>query len=170
MSSWSFDTKKFVEWLRRQGADVLAPTNPYELARFRARGAVHVIYINKSGNITSSGQFVQECLKAFDDNFNIPMGFTGRRKTLSGKMKASLFMRDGPLCFFCQKEMPENDMTIEHLVGVNKGGTSHNDNLTLAHFKCNQRADNLPLMEKIHIHRIAWAETFIGREIAMERL
>ena len=151
------DIGPFNDWLRRQGADVIAPTNQYELTRFRAQGAVHVIYRDASGDVSSLGEFAARCLRAWKTGANLPMGFTGRRKTLSGKIKATLLERDGTLCFFCQRIMPPSDITIEHLVAIGKGGPNHSDNYALAHDECNKAADNMPLMNKIRFHREAWA-------------
>lgn len=145
------DWDAFGAWLRAQGADVLAPTNEYEVARFRANGAVHVVYRKKNGSVTH-GEFGGRCIEAFKRGQNMAMGFTANRRSLSASVKASLLARDGDACFFCGLQMPPEDMTIEHLVGKSKGGPDHTDNLVLAHEACNQDAGNMPLMEKIKVH------------------
>jgi hypothetical protein len=141
-------------WLRAQGAEVLAPTNAYELVRFRARGGVHVIYEGRRG-ITANG-FAETALKAYEKGSNLWMGITTKPRDSMAKTRAALLERDGNLCFFCALEMPLDDMTVEHLVGRAKGGPDHQDNLALAHEACNRFANNLPLMEKIKSHRSAW--------------
>lgn len=144
------ENKKFIEWLQRQGAEVLAPTNPYEVARFRARGGVHVVYEGRRG-INANG-FAEECLEAFRKHQNIDMGITQKPRTPMARVKVALVQRDGKLCFFCGAEMPESDMTVEHLVSIHKGGPNHMDNLALAHERCNRTAANFPLVEKIRMH------------------
>ena len=144
------DVPKFIAWLQAQGAEVLATTNGWEIARFKAHGSVHVIYKDARGHISANG-FARQCLDAFGMGSNIAMGFTVRRQTLGWKVKQSLLARDGSACFFCTKPVTQEDISVEHLVGIGKGGHSHMDNLALAHVDCNQKANNLPLMEKIKL-------------------
>jgi len=144
--------EKFLAWLRDQGAEVLAPTNPYELVRFRARSAVHVIYSGRRG--ITAGRFAEKCFHAFTTfkkNRPFDMGIKKKPRTTTAKTRAALFERDGRKCFFCLRDMSDSDMTIEHLVAVGKGGPSHLDNLALAHEKCNREAGNKTLREKIGI-------------------
>ncbi len=148
--SKSIDKKKFSAWLQEQGANVLAPTSQWELARFRAHGAVHVVYVNKAGTI-SAMEFAAECLKAFRENRALSMGYSKRRKNMGDEKRAALLQRDGDTCFYCPEKLGE-DITLEHLVAKNKGGPDHLDNLVLAHGQCNQDAGSLPLVEKIKIH------------------
>ena len=141
---------KFHEWLRRNGAEVLAPTNSYEHTRFRARGAVHVIYEGRRG-ITANG-FGQECLDAFQrGDLRLNMGITKKHSGGLGRLRVDLVSRDGSNCFYCWLPMPDQDMTVEHLVSRHKGGPDHMDNLVLAHSACNTEADNLPLVKKIEL-------------------
>lgn len=143
-----FDGEEFRAWLRSQGADVLAPTNQWEVVRFRARGAVHIVYTDARKNIKASG-FAAECMEACRRGGNLSMGFTSDRKSLGARMKAALLARDGDLCFFCARVMTQEEMTVEHLVGIGKGWPNHTDNFALAHEECNKKAGNMPLMEKI---------------------
>jgi hypothetical protein len=141
----------FESWLREQGADVLAPTNPYEFARFRAHGGVHVIYVRQTGTF-SAQEFGLECLAAFRRGASIAMGFTAERKTYASAVRATLIKRDGGACFFCGQPMQAEDITVEHLVAKARGGPDHTDNLVLAHERCNKEVGAMPLIEKIRIH------------------
>lgn len=143
------DQAALLMWLRQCGADVLAPTNPFEVARFRARGGVHVIYTGRRG-IKANG-FGSECLSAFEAGRRLSMGITTKPRTSLARLKAGLAERDGLECFYCGLFVSEADMTIEHLVSRHKGGPDHMDNLVLAHEPCNKEADNLPLVEKIKL-------------------
>ena len=140
----------FSAWLREQGADVLAPTNQWEFARFRAHETVHIIWRNKGGRLTAL-HFAAKCLDAFGKKSNLAMGFTEKRHQIPQTIKATLMGRDGDRCFFCRLPLA-GDITIEHLVAKSKGGPDHTDNLVLAHEKCNMAAGGLPLIEKIKIH------------------
>lgn len=150
---------KFHEWLRAQGAEVLAATNTYEYARFRARGGVHVVYQNKYGSPRGHG-FAGEVLMAFQDKKCMRMGDVQKPRDNMARLKIALRERDGDMCFFCGQTMFDiegepghekaiSDCTLEHLVGRAKGGPDHMDNLVLAHESCNKLAANIPLIEKI---------------------
>jgi len=156
MNKSGIQRPEFLAWLTTQGADVQASTNPYEWARFYAREFLHIIYRDKRGtfNATSQdgGNFAAECLAAFQRGANIAMGNTKPRHPIRHKKKAALMERDGNACFFCLRPMEEEEITIEHLVAKVRGGPDHTDNLALAHRRCNQGANNIPLMEKIKIH------------------
>jgi len=151
----NLDQKAFIRWLKAQGADVLTPTSQYEFARFRAHGELHIIWRNKREQI-SSLEFGQKCLEHFTRGAGLKMGFSTGRKTIPQKIKVQLMNRDGADCFFCQRPLGD-DVTIEHLVAVARGGPDHTDNLALAHDVCNRSAGNMSLMEKINIHTAAKA-------------
>lgn len=141
--------KDFSIWLSQQGAEVLAPTNPYEIARFRARGGVHVVYEGRRG-ISANG-FAMECWEAFRKGSRLWMGVTKKPRNQLTYRKAALMERDGNLCFYCRLALSVEEATIEHLVSRDKGGPDHMDNLVLTHAPCNKLADNLPLIEKIKL-------------------
>lgn len=142
----------FKIWLGKQGAEVLAPTNAYELVRFRARSAVHVIYKGRRG--ITAGEFAEKCLQAFQEGRPLGMGLTERQRGQVTKHRAALIQRDGDCCFFCIKPLGSN-ITIEHLVAHHKGGPDHMDNLALAHEACNKKAANMALMQKIKLREQA---------------
>lgn len=146
------EIKRLHDWLARQGAEVLAPTNQWELARFRARGGVHVIYGNAKGRLTAAG-FAREALDAFKANIPTGMGMTKKPRSSMTRKKAALIERDGRNCFYCAAgPLSEDALTVEHLVSVQNGGPNHMDNLALACVQCNKRMANLPLAKKIDIY------------------
>jgi HNH endonuclease len=145
------ERSQFLDWLRQNGSEVLPVTNPYEVARFIARGVTCVIYQGRRG-ISANG-FAGECWNAFLEGKSLHMGSTVKPRGSMAKAKAALLERDGNLCFFCAKIMVEPDVTVEHLVSRSKGqGLDIQDNLALAHEKCNKDAANLPLVKKIEIY------------------
>lgn len=141
--------KDFCTWLSQQGAEVLAPTNPYEIARFRARGGVHVVYEGRRG--LSANGFALECWDTFKRGGRLWMGITKKPRNQLTYRKAALMERDGENCFYCGLALLVDTATIEHLVSRDKGGPDHMDNLVLVHEPCNRLADNLPLIEKLKI-------------------
>lgn len=145
----------FKTWLLQQGAEVLAPTNQYEVLRVRARGRVFIAYKDKNGR-TTWPDFLDECCQAFENGGSVSMGLTAVPRTAAAKYRLALIERDGMDCFYCLKPMPNDDITIEHLVSLHKGGPNHLDNMALAHGACNRSAGNKPLRDKIRMHVAAW--------------
>jgi hypothetical protein len=144
------DCNTFEKWLIKQGAEVLAPTNPYELARFRAMSATHIVYSNAKGKISANG-FARLCYDTFLKNGTLDMGIVKFKRNNTSTKKAALLRRDGRDCFYCGLEMPNEDITAEHLIARDKGGPNKLENMALAHKRCNGKADNLPFMEKIKL-------------------
>lgn len=146
----------FKLWLAQQGAEVLAPTNQYEVVRFRARGAVHVVYFGKRG--LTFGPFAQDCYDAFRKGGVMNMGLKGTQRGIGAKYRHALIERDGNNCFYCLDPMADDDASVEHLVSVHKGGPNHLDNMALAHRACNARVGNLPLVSKFKVRERALLE------------
>jgi hypothetical protein len=140
----------FNNWLARCGAQVLAPTNPWEVARFKANGGTHVIYTNKHKHIKAAG-FAKKALDGFRNGRRVDMGIVKTPREAYGKYKPALLIRDGRCCFYCFQDMPNDDMTVEHLIALDKGGPNTMENMVLAHGQCNKNADNLPVIRKIQI-------------------
>jgi 5-methylcytosine-specific restriction endonuclease McrA len=137
----------FAAGLVEAGGEMLAPTNPYEMMRFRTRYGVGVVYVNKRGGQTWNA----EAIKARDHvtarkGSLAPITIRGRRRDASTVNR--LIIRDGGDCFFCGDDLSD-DITVEHLVAIAHGGPNHISNLFLAHAACNQRAGHLSAPEKI---------------------
>lgn len=148
MNQW--DAPKFKAWLEKNGAEVLMPTNPYELVRFIAHGGTHVIYVNNKGRISANG-FSVDAMQAFDDGKPLDMGFSKTKRTPNASRKAALIKRDGRDCFYCGKPMTDDDITVEHLIALDKGGNNRLENMALAHDACNRRAGNSSLTYKLKL-------------------
>lgn len=143
--------KPFREWLCSQGAEILAPTNPWELLRFTSYGATSVLYRNAAGVLSWTGEsgVAWKCWRT-----GAPWVAVDKTNRRSGSKKTSpvirtLLDRDGDGCFYCQREMNTSDITIEHLVSRAHGGPNHISNYVLAHTACNKDAGHLSVMEKI---------------------
>ncbi len=149
-------TEAFKAWLLKAGAEVLAPTNQYEVVRFRARGSVHVVYYGKRG--LTMGPFAEECYDAFMAGGHMDMGLKGTQRGHGAKYRHALIERDGRGCFYCFEPMSDEDASVEHLVSLHKGGPNHMDNMVLAHRACNGRVGNLPLVSKLKVREQALIE------------
>lgn len=140
--------ERLIAWLTKNGAQMLPPTNCYEMARFIARGQTCIIYVGRRG-VTASGP-AYEILEAFKSGKPYQMGDKQKPRTPMAKLRSVLLQRDGNRCFFCHEVMTDR-YTVEHLVARAKGGPDHQDNLVLAHEDCNTEAANMPLIEKIKL-------------------
>jgi hypothetical protein len=149
MSATAAD-KKFLARVQEAGGEVLAPTNPYEVMRFKTRHGVGVVYQTARGARTwnKEAKLVRDHFSDQKGGSLSPVSVRGRRKG-AGTVNAIL-ERDGGGCFFCRAPL-NGDITVEHLVSIAHGGPNHISNLFLAHAECNQQAGHLSAPEKIAI-------------------
>lgn len=136
----------FRKRLEEAGAEILAPTNPYEVLRFRSSKGVGVIYKGKRGETWNA-----EALAARDHldaraGSLAPVAVKGRRRDKA--TVDALLVRDGNACLFCGKPL-DGDITVEHLVAIAHGGPNHISNLFLAHAACNQAAGHMSAPQKV---------------------
>ena len=136
------------DWLRAAGAEVLEPTNEWEVLRFRAGGVTHVVYRNARGfmNMAQATRHIVDC---FLGGQPWSAGVAVERRRYSTDERA-LLKRDGDCCFLCWGKL-RDDVTVEHLVAVTHGGPNHIANKALAHKGCNARMGNLSAMEKVRM-------------------
>lgn len=136
----------FEKRLKEAGAEILGPTNPYEVLRFRTSLGVGVIYTGKRGESwNAEAVAAREHLDAQKGSL-ATVQVRGRRTDKA--TVAALMKRDGDACFFCGLAL-EGDITIEHLVAIAHGGPNHVSNLFLAHGECNREAGHLSAPEKV---------------------
>lgn len=158
------DVEGFKLFLQQSGAEVLAPTNPYEVVRYRANGETSVIYKKDNGQRTYTGG----SRKAFDAFVNgdtsIRLGKRGQRlpggKKYNAPLDRAIEERDGCGCFYCGDPFDEGEhrRTREHLVPVTAGGPSHISNLFHAGHSCNLKAGAMSAPEKIRLREKMHAE------------
>jgi hypothetical protein len=148
--------KEFGDWLSGVGAQVLEPTNEWEVLRFKAGSTTSIIYRNKVGGVTYSG-LAKEAWEAFCSGKAWRAAPATKRKPMK-PIIAALRKRDGDLCFYCCKEVGRENESAEHLVSITHGGPNHISNLFLTHRTCNARAGHLSAPEKIKQHVYAVIE------------
>lgn len=140
--------QRFAEFLTVAGADLLPPTNDYELARFKTAHGVCVIYRNKKGAVSFSNDHARIAWEAFVADKRWLASATYKRAPRKN-VEAKLRKRDGDGCFFCGHPFTEDQpATLEHLLSITHGGNNHLSNLALAHGDCNMKAANLSVVEK----------------------
>lgn len=140
---------KLKDWLTSRGAEILVPTNEWELLRFRAKGTIQVVYKKSKSNQLSYVGGAGEVVEAFFQNRPWSAGTAGARPK-PGKYFKELLARDGSACFYCLRALGD-DMTREHLVPVVFGGPNHLANMVLAHGHCNANAGHLSAFQKVRI-------------------
>lgn len=140
------DISKFKNWLTAQGCEILPVTNEYERFRFKGR-SVGVIY--------KSGKFGSEYAKGAYMSYKKGEAWsgspvkTGRYNTYR-KQKIQILDRDGDTCFLCGCKLG-NDITLEHLQPLSKGGRNTLSNMVLMHEQCNKSLSNYGLVQKINL-------------------
>ncbi len=142
---------RFKSWLVARGAELLAPTNPYEIVRYRNEGATAIIYENKKGrrSYTGGSDSVWSAFKEGQD-----FRFAKRATSQGGRKRAvivrTLIERDGNRCFYCGDPFTgELPPTREHLVPRTAGGPDHISNLFLACGPCNCEVGHRSAADKI---------------------
>jgi len=147
----------FNAWLTARGAEVLPPTNQWEVTRYRANGETHVLYVNRRGYLSMSDA-VKSAVFAFLGHQSWSAGVATKRKPVKEVEIRALLKRDGDECFLCGLALGE-DRTVEHLVALAHGGPNHIANKALAHELCNNVMGHLSLMEKIRLRETTRAKT-----------
>jgi hypothetical protein len=151
----------FTERLMAAGAEILGPTNPYEVMRFRTVYGVGVVYRGRKGETwNAEAVAARDHIETSKKGSLSPVAIKGRR-TDGGTVQA-LLIRDGDECFFCGDPL-EGDITVEHLVAVAHGGPNHISNLFLAHAACNQKAGHLAAPHKVRMAIDARSQPQKGR-------
>lgn len=139
--------QNFMDYLEVQGCEILPVTNSYECVRFKAGTETCVIYEKKDGRISFNSPYTTEIFNAFVNN----RGFTKKNPVRANtkRLKRSILERDGNKCFYSGKEMTEEEMTLEHLVPLSKGGRNNLHNLVLCTKEENAKMGDKMLVEKI---------------------
>jgi hypothetical protein len=162
---------RFKAWLLSNGADILEPTNEWELLRFRGNSGTSIIYTKKGGQNT----FANEAAKAWEC-FNAAKPWRAiqrsRRANLTPVVK-TLIKRDGHRCFFCGFLIPDGDETVDHLVAKTSGGPDHASNFVLMHDDCNSMCGHRDAAWKIRAHvewKVCMSTSIINHQRRMEAL
>jgi len=147
----AIELQRFKDWIVARGAELLAPTNPYEIVRYRNNGATAIIYENKKGRRSFTGGS-ESAWAAFKEGKDFR--FAKRTTSQGGRKRAvivrTLIERDGARCFYCMDPFSDElPPTKEHLVARTAGGPDHIANLFLSCGPCNCEVGHRSAAEKI---------------------
>ncbi|KAK3283381.1 hypothetical protein CYMTET_8921 [Cymbomonas tetramitiformis] len=76
-------------------------------------------------------------------------GLRNKRHSVAPRTRRHVFSRDGLKCFYCGKVSTPDGVTLDHIVPLSQGGSSHRNNLVTACLACNQSKGSLWLEEAI---------------------
>lgn len=139
-------------WLSAAGAEVLEPTNEWEVVRFRSNGDTSIVYTNKGGKLTFTGE-AGIAVSAFKGAKGWRANERTKRRKVSPNI-STLRKRDGDRCFFCGIVVGD-DASVDHLVPLAHGGPNHISNFVLMHQLCNMNCGHMSATEKIRAH-VEW--------------
>lgn len=140
------NTEKFKTYLGNCGAEVLPPTNIYELVRFKTENGVSVVYTGKRG-ITFTGES-ETAYNLFEQGRK--WRTVNRKRIALTDIKARLASRDTKECFYCGIRYKTLDnYTVEHLLSFSHGGKENINNLALACHDCNMAVGNIAVVKKV---------------------
>jgi hypothetical protein len=142
---------KFEVFLTANGAQVLRPTNEWEVARFIAGGETGIVYRNKRDEVSFVGP-AEGAFSAFRSGQPWRVDQKNGKALRSKPVAATIRARDGDECFYCALAVSIEDESVEHLVARAHDGPNHISNLFLAHRLCNAKAGHLSAPEKIRLH------------------
>jgi 5-methylcytosine-specific restriction endonuclease McrA len=70
------------------------------------------------------------------------------------KLKRAVENTGGCWCHICGEKIPENEVTIDHVHPLSKGGLDSTANIRLAHEKCNRDRSNIDILYYRMFHYI----------------
>lgn len=147
------EIEQFKAFVSAHGGEVLVPTNPYELVRFRGNGVTSIIYAKQNGTRTFTGE-ANAAWAAWKGQRPYQIGHpTGRKSGKKlGPIDKAIEARDGAACFYCDQPFTdEAPRTREHLVALVHQGPNHLSNMFHACLPCNREAGHLSAPEKIRL-------------------
>ena len=59
--------------------------------------------------------------------------------------RSNVFSRDNYVCQYCEKKFPKNDLTLDHVIPISKGGDTSWENVTTSCKGCNNKKGNSDL-------------------------
>lgn len=67
------------------------------------------------------------------------------RSRVTQKVKDKIFLRDGFVCQYCSNQRQKEELIVDHIIPIEKGGDSDDSNLATSCVRCNSRKTDLSL-------------------------
>lgn len=144
---------KFKEWLINNAClEEVLTTSQWEVFRFKYEKGVLVLYKNSTGKYSVNNDDVHAAFECYKDRKRFPWKAKPAQRNRQTQYKKSVRKRDGNDCFYCGIDIEnEEDMTLEHLLSLSRGGKNRLENMAGAHKKCNELAGNMSVVEKVKL-------------------
>jgi hypothetical protein len=67
---------------------------------------------------------------------------TIQRKPIGVRATLTVYLRDNGVCGLCGKHVEPDDVSVDHILPISRGGQNTLDNYQLAHHRCNSAKNN----------------------------
>lgn len=64
------------------------------------------------------------------------------RPPIPARIRMLVIARDGLRCGICGRDVDPDDVDLDHVIPLSRGGETHEDNLRVTHSRCNRRRGN----------------------------
>lgn len=141
------DLKNFIVTV---GGTLKKETNEYEVARFIFKGETGIIYEGKKG-ISFNKPIAKQVYFNFENKIFAHLGEKKKRQVKYKAEKEALLLKNGKKCFYTLEEMSDDEISLEHLIPLGKGGTNNIDNMVLCKRSVNMDLGNKDILEKFKV-------------------
>lgn len=139
--------QNFIDYLELMGCEIIPSDNCRESVKFKAGKETCIIYEDHRGKISFNSKYATDIFNAFINNRKFKKNSPSRNNRR--RLREAVLKRDGNKCFYTGVEMSPEEMTLEHLVPISKGGSNNLHNLVLCSKQSNARMADKMLIEKI---------------------
>ncbi len=73
-----------------------------------------------------------------------------KRQFVAPVVFKDIYIRDRGICYLCGQIVPRNQLSLDHIIPLSKGGTHEPDNVALAHFSCNSSKGSMSYSDFLH--------------------
>lgn len=182
---------------RGDGMAILLTNGKYFITHNKTGAVIKVTNISKAQNFYTMERALEQITKTpgkcksyypvdtsvteIEPDINVGNKKKVKRKQYSENQRKIIYQRADGRCQLCGRKIEFNNMTVDHIIPISKGGSNDMDNTEATCFPCNQFKSNifpaefvdriteifLFQMEKKHSNRLKWK---IAHKLLMEML
>jgi hypothetical protein len=98
---------------------------------------IEILKYHLTGNMNKNKIYIKQLKELREENKRLSSKYLKRaRHQILDKVKKAVFKRDGYICLCCGAT---EDLTVDHIVPISKGGNNKASNLQTLCFNCNLR-------------------------------